>query len=238
VIFGNSDSGTPRGIDKKDTEIPMNPTAEFEQRLPAPLRKVFTSLDSPAAIQSYLDSLPYIAEVLDRSPLRVMTDGQAHCLDGGIFAAMALWRIGFQPLILDLVPAPGADDDHVLALYRVDGLWGALAKSNYPSLRYREPVHRSLRELSMTYFEFFFNLQREKTLRGYTRPLDLSRARDKAWMWDESGIDKISRRLYQFKPIPLIPEKTAQTLQPSDERSYTAGTYGTNFDWSFGNRKD
>ena len=113
----------------------MDPIAEFEKRLPKPQRVIWRGLKSPAAIQAYLDSLPYKAEELDRSPLRVMTDGQGHCLDGGIFAALALWRIGFPPLILDLVPTPGLDDDHVLAVYRMEGGWGALAKSNYPNLR-------------------------------------------------------------------------------------------------------
>src|SRR5512137_2498426 len=125
----------------------MDAIAEFEKRLPPPQRKVFRDLKRPVEVQAYLDSIPYKAEELDRSPLRVMTDGQAHCLDGGIFAALALWQIGFRPLILDLVPEPGADDDHVLALFQVEGCWGALAKSNYPDLRYREPVHRNLREL-------------------------------------------------------------------------------------------
>ena len=216
----------------------MGATAPFEQRLPQDLRKLFRSLKTPSAIQAYLDSLPYRAEELDRSPLQVMTDGQAHCLDGGIFAALALWRLGFRPLILDLVPAPGTDDDHVLALFQVDGAWGALAKSNYPILRYREPVHRSLRELVMTYFEFFFNLQKEKTLRAYTRPLDLSRFRDPSWMWDAAGIKQISKRFYSLKPIPLLPETSAGRLQLSDERSYAAGTYGVDFNWSFGQRKN
>jgi hypothetical protein len=151
-------------------------------------------------------------------------------------AALALWRIGFRPLILDLVPAPGMDDDHVLAVFQVDGLWGCLAKSNYPNLRYREPVHRSLRELSMTYFEFYFSLQREKTLRAYTRPLDLSRFQDPGWMWDEEGVKKISKRFYSLQPIPLISEKSASQLHLSDERTYKAGTYGTDFSWSFGAR--
>jgi hypothetical protein len=216
----------------------MNPIGEFEKRLPQKMRTVLRSLQSPAAVQEYLDSLPYKAEELDRSPLRVMTDGQAHCLDGGIFAALALWRIGFRPLILDLVPAPGSDDDHVLALFQVEGAWGALAKSNYPALRYREPVHRSLRELAMTYFEFFFNLQREKTLRAHTRPLDLSRFEDPSWMWDEDGIKKISKRLYSLKPIPLISEARTARLNVVDERSYKAGTYGTDFSWAYGERPE
>ena len=214
----------------------MKPISEFEARLPQSLQQVFRGLKSPIAIQTYLDSIPYKAEELDRSPLQVMADGQAHCLDGGIFAALALWRIGFRPLIIDLVPEPGKDDDHVLAIFQVDGLWGALAKSNYPILRYREPVYRSRRELAMTYFEFFFSLQREKTLRGYTRPLDLSRFTDPSWMWDEEGIKRVSKRLYGLKPFPLISEKSAAHLNVSDERSYKAGSYGTDFNWSFGAR--
>jgi hypothetical protein len=214
----------------------MNAITEFENHLPQTLQSVFRNLKSPAAVQEYLDSIPYKAEELDRSPLQVMTDGQAHCLDGGIFAALALWRIGFRPLILDLVPAPGTDDDHVLAVFQVDGLWGTLAKSNYPNLRYREPVHRSLRELAMTYFEFYFNLERAKTLRAYTRPLDLSRFQDTSWMWDEEGVKTISKRLYGLKPVPLISEKVAYRLNVADERSYKAGTYGTDFSWSYGAR--
>jgi len=216
----------------------MDAIAEFECHLPQALRSLFRSLKSPQAVQEYLDSIPYKAEELDRSPLRVMTDGQAHCLDGGIFAALALWRIGFQPLILDLVPAPGSDDDHVLAIFQIDGLWGALAKSNYPNLRFREPVHRSLRELVMTYFEFFFNLQHQKTLRAFTRPLNLSRFRDPGWMWDEEGIRTVSKRVYSLKPIPLISEASVTRLSVSDERTYKAGTYGTDFSWSYGIRPE
>ncbi len=149
--------------------------SEFESRLTSALLKAFHHLSSPADIQAYLDSLPYIAEELNRSPLRVMTDGQAHCLDGGIFAALALARLGHRPLILDLVPEPGADDDHVLALFQHNRKWGCIAKSNYAFLRFREPVYRSLRELAMTYFESYTNTEKRKTLRGYTRPLKLSK---------------------------------------------------------------
>jgi hypothetical protein len=216
----------------------MDAIAEFEKRLTPTLRKVFRGLKSPIAVQEYLDSLPYKAEELDRSPLRVMMDGQAHCLDGGILAALALWRIGFRPLILDLVPAPKSDDDHVLAVFQVGGTWGALAKSNYPNLRYREPVYRSLRELAMTYFEFYFNLRREKTLRAYTRPLDLRRFQDPGWMWDEAGLRKVTKRLYSLKPIPLISDASAEQLNLSDERTYTAGTLGTDFSWAYGARTE
>ena len=108
--------------------------------------------------------MPYIGEQRDRSPLNVMLDQHCHCLDGGFFAALALWRIGFKPLLIDLVPDPGMDDDHVLAIFRSRGHWGALAKSNYSGLRFREPVYRTLRELVMSYFEHYYNLGGEKTL--------------------------------------------------------------------------
>ncbi len=214
----------------------MDAFSEFEKRLPPDQLVTLQSLKSPQAIQEYLDGLPYIAEELDRSPLRVMTDRQAHCLDGGIFAALALWRLGFPPLILDLVPEPGKDDDHVLALFRVRDLWGAVAKSNYTNLRYREPVHRSLRELAMTYFEHYYNLERQKSLRAYTRPLNLARFSDPGWMVDEEKLKVITRQLYSLKPIRLITPEVAADLHPADERSYKAGTAGTNFDWVYGNR--
>ncbi len=213
----------------------MRNLSEFESRLPSEQRRRFRALTSPAEIQAYLDSLPYIAEELDRSPLRVMTDGQCHCLDGGIFAALALSRLGYPPLILDLRPEPGKDDDHVLALYRVDGLWGCLAKSNYPVLRSREPVYRSLRELAMSYFDFYFSVQMEKSLRGYTRPLDLSRF-PPDWMWDEAGIARISKRLYSLKPVPLITPASATRLSPADERTYKAASLGVDFNWVYGVR--
>ncbi|MEZ0394936.1 MAG: hypothetical protein ABWK53_00670 [Anaerolineales bacterium] len=216
----------------------MDALAEFERRLPAAQRLLFYTLDSPAHIQAYLDSLPYIAEELDRSPLRVMTDGQAHCLDGALFAAAALRRLGFPPLILDLVPLPGKDDDHVLALYRLDGLWGAVAKSNYAGLRFREPIHRTLRELVLTYFEHYYNLEGEKTLRAYTRPLDLARFDACGWMWDEEGVKQASRALYALKTLPLFPPEVAARLSPVDARSYAAGTVGTDFDWAFGRRSN
>ena len=214
----------------------MNVLAEFENRLTRPLRSTFQSLKSPLAVQEYLDSLPYKAEELDRSPLRVMTDGQAHCLDGGMFAALAFWRMGFRPLILDLVPDPGADDDHVLALYQVDGLWGCVAKSNYPNLRFREPVYRSLRELAMTYFEHYYDLHRRKTLRGYTRPFNLERIKYISWMWSEEAVKLVTRRFYSLKPVPLISAESAARLSLADERSYKSGTLGTDFSWVFGAR--
>ncbi len=126
----------------------MSFLTEFQSRLPADLRTKFLSLKTPFAIQEYLNTLTYIGEERDRSPLNVMLDGQSHCLDGGFLAALALWRIGFKPLLIDIVPDPGQDDDHVLALYQIDGRWGAVAKTNYINLGFREPVYKNLRILN------------------------------------------------------------------------------------------
>jgi len=211
--------------------------SEFHARLPTDLRAKFLSLNTPFAIQEYLDSIPYIAEERDRSPLNVILDGQCHCLDGGFFAALALWQIGFKPLLIDLVPDPGTDDDHVLAVYQVDGRWGAVAKSNYVNLGFREPVHKNLRELVITYFEHYVSVHQEKTLRGYTRPLDASRYTHLNWALDEAGANILyHKHFYGRKAIPLITKRMAKRLSPVTDRAYAAATMYTNLNESFGNR--
>src|SRR5512141_824105 len=127
-------------------------------------------LDSPEAIQEYLDGMPYNDEITCRSPRRVMRDRKGHCMEGAMFAAAALERLGHPPLLVDIWAA--RHDDHLIVPFRRDGLLGAVAKSNYTGLRYRSPVFRSLRELVMSYFEDYFNPEGELTLRSYTRPLD------------------------------------------------------------------
>ncbi len=210
---------------------------EFQTRLPQKLRERFARLASPFAIQQSLDSMPYVAEERDRSPLDVMLDNKCHCLDGGFFAALALWRIGFRPLLIDLVPDPGADDDHVLALYQIEGRWGAVAKSNYVNLGFREPVYKNIRELAMTYFEHYCSINKTKTLRGYTRPFDASRYAHWNWAWDETGANQLYRVFYRRKPVPLITPSMAAGLNPLTERAYAAETLYTDLSWSFGNRE-
>jgi hypothetical protein len=166
-----------------------------------------------------------------------MLDGQCHCLDGGFFAGLALWQLGFKPLLIDLVPDPGKDDDHVLALFQVDGHWGAVAKSNYVNLGFREPVYKNLRELVMTYFEHYVSVHQEKTLRGYTRPFDASRYTHLSWAWDEAGANQVyHQHFYGRKSIPLIAPHMAERLNPVTDRAYAAETLYTNLNESFGNR--
>lgn len=185
---------------------------------------------SPIDIQNYLDSIPYIGEDRNRTPLQVIVDAQCHCLDGGLLAAAALRMLGYPPLILDLVPEPDTDDDHVLAVFKYNQHFGAVAKSNFAGLRYREPVYASLRELAMSYFEMFYNIQGIKTLRGYTRPLNLARFDRYNWETTQTGVDKIVAHFYHMKSTPLLDDAGIRFLSPIDRRSYEAGMLGTNLD--------
>jgi hypothetical protein len=216
----------------------MNPLTKFQALLPVELQQTVRSIKSPFDIQDYLLSMPYIAEARDRSPLNVMLDSQCHCLDGGFLAALLLWKLGFPPLLLDIVPEPGMDDDHVLALYRIEDRWGAVAKSNYVNLGFREPVYRDLRELVMSYFEHYVSVNKEKSLRGYTRPLDLSKYPDHTWPWDEAVSNKLYKHFYKRQPVALITRSMAKRLNPVTERVYKAETLYTDLSWAFGNRKE
>ena len=216
----------------------MSFVTEFESRLPKDLRKKFNQLNTPFAIQNYLDSVTYKGEERDRSPLNMMLDNQGHCLDGGFLAALCLWRIGFKPLLIDIVPDPGVDDDHILALYQIEGRWGALAKTNYINLGFREPVYKNLRELVMTYFEHYVSIHRQKVLTGYTRIFDASHYTRFNWAWDEAGANHVyHKHFYGRKPIPLITKSMAKRLSPVTKLTYEAETLHTNLNESFGNRK-
>ena len=152
------------------------PVADGFAHFVAAERAVFRGLTTPEKIQRFLDDLAYNKEhdgETCRSPRRVLRDRTAHCMEGALFGAAALRMLGHPPLLLDFEAV--RDDDHVLAIFQHRGHWGALAKSNYSGLRYREPVYRTLRELAMSYFEHYYNLKREKTLRNYSRPVNLRR---------------------------------------------------------------
>jgi hypothetical protein len=187
------------------------------------------SLDSPVKIQAFLNEIPYSTEERNRSPLNVLRDRQAHCLDGALFAAAALRRSGDPPLLVDLLPDPGTDDDHVLAIFKRRGRFGALAKSNFPMLRYRDAVYRSLHELVMSYFEVFFNLDGQKTLRTYTRPLNLSSLDALGWMWSDAGAEAVEKRLHQQSHISILTPEMIAELAPVDALSYKAGMLGVNY---------
>ena len=127
---------------------------DFEHALSKLERRVIAQLTTPRKIQDFLDGLPYSVESIYRCPLRVFQEHTAHCFDGALFAAAALRRLGYPPLVLNM-SAIVEDDDHLLALYKRDGHWGAVAKSNFVGLRFREPIYRNLRELMISSKPFF-----------------------------------------------------------------------------------
>ena len=199
----------------------------FEERLDPGLREVLASLRQPTDIQDFLDQTSYSTEYANRSPVRVLRDRIAHCLDGGLFAAAVLRRLGHPPLVVDLLPEPGTDDDHVLAIFRCDGGIGAVAKSNFTGLRYREPIYRNIRELALSYFESFFNVHGRRTLRAYTVPLNLERFDGLGWMWNDAAADVIEQTFPRLQRRELLTPEMAAALAPVDKLSYQAGTLGT-----------
>ena len=200
----------------------------LERALATRDRKALAALTSPPAIQAFLDALPYSTDLSYRCPQAVLADRRAHCFDGALFGAAALRRLGHRPRIVDLLPAEGRDDDHLLALFQRDGRWGAVAKSNFVGLHYREPVYRGLRELAMSYFEVYYNLEREKTLRAYTVPLDLAAFDRLGWeARDGEPLEAIARRLDELRRFLLLLPEQAGDLAFVDELSARAGMLGT-----------
>jgi hypothetical protein len=203
---------------------------QFNQNFTAEELAVFSAIDTPVKIQAYLDEMPYSEEEIYRCPRQVIRDQKAHCFDGALFAAAALRFIGYPPLVLDMLPKPASDDDHMLALYKFEGHWGALAKSNFVGLRYREPIFRSLRELTLSYFEDFYNLAGEKTMRAYTAPLNLQVYDRFNWMVSDASMEDIAHRLEKLRRYTVLTPRMEATLAPVDQRFYQAGLMGANWD--------
>lgn len=199
---------------------------DFDTLLTRTEAQTIAKLTTPAKIQSFLDSIEYSEEERYRCPLTVLRDRKGHCFDGALFAAAMLRRIGHPPLITDIIPNDN-DDDHLLALYKVKGHWGALAKSNYSGLRFREPVYRTLRELILSYFEDFFNAIGEKTMRAYTRPLNLTAFDKLGWMTNDSVLDAIGEKLDDIPKYKPLTPGMIRNLSFADERSVRAGLLGS-----------
>jgi hypothetical protein len=191
-------------------------------------RAVFRRLNTPEKIQHFLDhDVAYNKEPdgpTCGSPRRVLRERKAHCMEGALFGAAALRMLGYPPLLLDLEAV--RDDDHVLAIFRRDGSWGAIAKSNYSGLRYREPVYRGLRELAMSYFEHYYNPRREKTLRNYSRPVNLRRFDSIHWMTAEEDVWAIPEYLTTIRHTPLVAPRAIRRLARVDDRLFAAGLVG------------
>jgi hypothetical protein len=204
---------------------------------------VLPRLTTPAKIQRFLDDeIGYNREPRGAtcySPQTVLRERVAHCMEGALLGAMALRKLGYPPLLVDLEAV--RDSDHVLAVYRVDGHWGAVAKSDYAGLRSREPVYATIRELAMSYFEHYYNPAGEKTLRAYSRPVNLARFdRTIEWMTTLDEVWEIPGHLCVVPHTRILDPSMERKLARMDPRLYQAGRVGgvmeplfmeTVFDW-------
>jgi hypothetical protein len=164
--------------------------------------------DSPKAIQDYLDALAYNCSDWTLSPRDVLREQMAHCMDGAVFAATALESIGHRPLLVDLRAVD--DDDHVIAVYRERDRWGAVAKSNTTLLRFRPPVFRTIRELVLSYFAVYFNVEGEMSLYEYSRPFSLRRYRGRHL--DAEDIAFIGDDLDEVRHYPILTRRRLKAL--------------------------
>lgn len=187
------------------------------------LRKL-RSLKNPFGIQKFLDDMPYHLADTGWSPRVVLRENTSHCFEGAMFAAAALRANGYPPLVLDLEAEN--DTDHVIAIYRQHGHWGAVAKSNYTGCRYREPVYRTLRELALSYFEVYFNLRRERSLRTFSRPVNLARFDHLQWMTTEKPLWFVAEYLFTIWHFNLLRPGMNKKLHRLDLRSFKAGCLG------------
>lgn len=196
-------------------------------------RRLLRSLSTPEKIQRFLDEeVGYNHEPLGEtccSPRAVLRDRIAHCGEGSIFAAAALRFHGRPPLVIQLRAV--RDTDHVLALFtspdgRGGRSWGAVAKSNYAGLRYRSPVYRTVRELVMSYFEDYYSPSGERTLRTFTRPVNLSRFDGQGWETADGNICDVSDWIATRRFHPLLTRAQARSLSRVDARLYHSGLVG------------
>lgn len=176
-------------------------------------------LNTPPKAQDFLNSLEFNFEKggVDtlKSPIRVLREKNAHCMEGALLGAYILSLHGYRPLILHLQTIKG-DFDHVIALFKVKGLWGALSKTNHGVLRYREPIYRNIHELVMSYFHEYFLDNGLKTLRKYSRPLDLN-IFGKDWMLQEENLWRIDKKLDKIKHYHVAPPSVFKNLRKADK---------------------
>jgi hypothetical protein len=215
-----SGEGTVVCFNKKDKKLSlmiMDWTKEEQQLL--------KTLNNPDKIQAFLDSIDYNPNYECRSPRWVLKKRSAHCFEGALFAAAALQFIGYKPLIVDMQAVN--DDDHVIAVFREEDHWGAVAKSNFTSLRYREPVYRSIRELVMSYFDFFFNINGYKSLRSYSLPFNLTVLESRNWATTDEDLEYIGNKIESLHHFQVVNNRMIKKLYTASNSMLRAGLLGS-----------
>ncbi|TSC80766.1 MAG: hypothetical protein G01um101429_75 [Parcubacteria group bacterium Gr01-1014_29] len=187
--------------------------------------KLLRLLRTPRAVQDYLDTVPMNFEQMGDtllSPRRVMREKKAHCMEGALFAAAAFWVRGREPLLLDLCTTR-EDDDHVVALFKERGRWGAVSKTNHAVLRWREPIFKSVHALAASYFHEYFLDDGKRTLRAYSRPFDLSTRKFAGWTVAENDLWHLSKALDAARHYSLVPRGNFRHARLADSLEIEAG---------------
>jgi hypothetical protein len=186
---------------------------------------VLRRLDTPEKIQDFVSVLESNFEVGGETCLsvrEVLKQRRAHCIEGAMLAACALWIHGEPPLLLDL-QAEG-DYDHVVTLFRRGGCWGAISKTNPPVLRWRDPVYRTLRELALSYLHEYANKRGHKTLRRYSRAFDMRRIDPREWVTNGENCWDIGDALDAVPHYSLVTARQARLLRRRDVTERRVGT--------------
>ena len=187
--------------------------------------KVLKSLNTPQKIQSFLNNLSFRFEKKDtyNSPKKILRERRAHCFDGALLGAAALWMNGEKPLLLDLkVAEKKGDVDHVVVLFKRLNRWGAISKTNHAVLRYREPIYKNVRELAMSYFHEYFMNDGEKTLRSFSKPFDLLKFGTE-WLTTEKDLYYLVEALDNSPHTQILSLKQIKNLRKADKIEIKAG---------------
>jgi hypothetical protein len=201
--------------------VPAMTTRAYRDALRALLRpaerRLFARLDTPQKIQDFLDRLPANFEpdgATAMSPRRMLQAGVAHCAEGALFAVAALYFHGRPAWLLDLRALP-RDQDHIVALFKERGLWGAVSKTNHSVLRWRDPIYRSVRELAMSYAHEYCLPDGRKSLMEYSRPFALTRYAPERWLVAEDDLDWLMDALDAAPHLPVAPAHAMRRRRPS-----------------------
>lgn len=184
--------------------------------------KILRRLTTPARVQDFLNTIPIrgAGGARCRSPRLVLKDQRAHCMEGAMLAALALRLQGRPPIIMDL-KASNRDFDHVVALFRERGRWGAVSHTNYAVLKYREPVYKTLRELALSFFHEYFTNDGHKNLRSYSGAFNLSQLDRRGWVTSQADVWYVPQLLDKARHFSIVPK--GLSLRLADPIEIAAG---------------
>ncbi|MEK7564117.1 MAG: hypothetical protein AAB510_00920 [Patescibacteria group bacterium] len=181
-------------------------------------------LNTPAKVQDFLNSLKFNFEKNGEtlsSPLVTLRRGSAHCFEGALLGSYIMFIHGFKPQIMYLKSTED-DYDHVVALFKINGFWGALSKTNHAVLRYREPIYKSIRELAMSYFHEYFLDNGKKTLRQYSTPFNLDTLSED-WVYKQKYLWYIDKMINKTKFYDIVPKSYTKKLRKAENIEIQAG---------------